>query len=242
MKVGIVGAGRIGATLASHLKLAGHHVFLSNSRGPESIQDKADAAGVVAVYATDAVRDVDVVIVSVPFGSIPDLKELIAKAPAGAVIIDTSNYFPFRDDAFAGDTTESQWVSAQLNRPVQKAWNSVLAGSLANKGLPKGAVGRIALPVAGDDPRSKQVALELVEDTGFDAVDAGTLEASWRQEPGNPAYCTDLSIADLHKALARADRSKAGARRDLVAQKVTSAREDYTNEDILALSRSVYNT
>ena len=79
-------------------------------------------------------------------------------------------------------------VSEQIGRPVVKAWNAVLAVTLAERGKPKGASGRIAIPVAGDDPKAKATAMELVEATGFDAMDSGSLSDSWRQQPGTPAY------------------------------------------------------
>lgn len=244
MQIGIVGAGKIGLTLARKLSAAGHTVLVANSRGPETIREIAAASGASAVDAADAVRRSQVVIVSVPFNALPRLKNLFAEIDDSVIVIDTSNYFPFRDgtpECLADSQTESHWVSAQLGRSVVKAWNSILAGSLVDRGLPSGADDRIALPVSGDDSAGRATAMKLVDETGFDAIDAGSLDESWRQEPGNPAYCTDLSAADLELALQRANRATATKKRDLVADKVFAARDQYTDEDILTLGRRVYN-
>lgn len=103
---------------------------------------------------------------------------------------------------------ESQWVVQQLGRPVVKAFNNILAQSLIEKGLPKGAPGRIALSVAGDPPQARSVVLRLVDGLGFDPVDAGGLDESWREQPGTQAYCRDLPVASLTRALAEAERSR----------------------------------
>lgn len=127
-------------------------------------------------------------------------------------MIDTSNYYPFRDGAVAevnGGKPESVWVSEQIGRPVVKAWNAVLAVTLAERGQRNGASGHIAIPVAGDAPKAKATAIQLVEATGFDALDSGSLSNSWRQQPGTPAYCTELTANELKSALQSADRSRA---------------------------------
>jgi predicted dinucleotide-binding enzyme len=245
MKIGILGAGNIGATLARKLSAAGHTVLLANSRGPDTIVDLVGEAGATAVPVVEAVKDVDVIIMSIPSGKIPSLKELLAKVPADVAVADTSNYYPQRDGripALDNGQTESIWVSEQIGRPVVKAWNSVLAGSLATKGKPAGAEGRIALPVAGDDLDAKKVIIMLVDATGFDGIDAGTIAESWRQQPGNPAYCTDLEADDLQRALSAADRSRAPQLRDLAIEKVQKMGpfESVTNEDLLNINRSLH--
>jgi predicted dinucleotide-binding enzyme len=100
--------------------------------------------------------------------------------------------------------TESRWVSQQLGRPVVKAFNNIAARSLMNGGRPKGAPGRIALPVAGDDPAAKAVVLRLLDRLGFDGVDAGGLDESWRQQPGTPVYGTDRDAEGVRRGLAEA--------------------------------------
>jgi 8-hydroxy-5-deazaflavin:NADPH oxidoreductase len=212
MKIGIIGAGAIGATLARKFGAAGHAVLLANSRGPDTIRQVAEEAGATAVPVVDAVENVDVVIVSIPEKSIPLLPEdLFAGASDDVIVVDTGNYYPSRDDRIAeieGGLTESEWVARVLGRPVVKVFNNIVANSLATRGVPAGTPGRICLSVAGDEVRAKQVVIDLVEAIGFDGLDAGTLADSWRQQPGTPAYCRDLDRAGLEAALARADAER----------------------------------
>jgi 8-hydroxy-5-deazaflavin:NADPH oxidoreductase len=124
MKIGILGAGHIGKTLARKLAAAGHHVKVANSRGPETIEAEALSSGAHAVVTAEAVQDVDVVILSIPLNRIPPIASLVGNLPAEIVIIDTSNYYPFRDsriDAIEAGQVESLWVSEQLGRPIVKA-------------------------------------------------------------------------------------------------------------------------
>lgn len=218
MKIGILGAGHIGKTLARKLAEVGHDVKVANSRGPETIEPDTLASGARAVVTAEAVQDVDVVIVSIPFNRIPDIAPLVAVLPAETTIIDTGNYYPFRDgtiDAIEAGQAESQWVAEQLGRPIVKAWNCIGSDSFAQKGTAPGSAGRIALPVAADRETDRTVGMALVEDTGFDAFDAGTLAESWRQQPGAPCYCTDLTKEELPNALASAERARLPKRRDL---------------------------
>lgn len=99
---------------------------------------------------------------------------------------------------------ESKWVARRLRRPVVKAFNNIYAQHLRDHGRPAGSAGRIALPVAGDDPAAKAAVMALVEELGFDAVDAGGLDESWRQQPGTPVYGTDLDADGVRSALAAA--------------------------------------
>src|SRR4051794_32751995 len=219
MKIGILGTGHIGKTLALKLSAAGHDVKVANSRGPETIEDDVLASGAHAVSSAEAVREVDVVILSIPLNRIPSVAPLVADLPAETVVIDTSNYYPFRDskiDAIEAGQVESMWVAEQLGRPIVKAWNSIGSDSFARKGTASGSPGRIALSVAADREADRKVGMQLVEDTGFDAFDAGTLAESWRQQPGAPCYCTDLTEEELPNALASAERARLPKRRDLV--------------------------
>lgn len=247
MKIGIIGAGNIGATLARKFSAAGHQVSLANSRGPESIREIAKEAGATAVALSDVVKYVDVVVVSIPEKAIPQLpKELFAGLPKHVVVVDTGNYYPgMRDEpvaAIEGGMPESQWVAQQLGRPVVKAFNCILAHSLATKGQPAGTPGRIALPVAGDEADAKKVVIGLVGDAGFDGVDAGTLGESWRQQPGTPAYCTDIvGSAGLKDALARAVKDKAPGLRDLALQRLGQLGSTMTNDDMLRVNRSLHD-
>ncbi|AJC77819.1 NADP oxidoreductase coenzyme F420-dependent protein [Rhizobium etli bv. phaseoli str. IE4803] len=242
MKIGIIGAGNIGATLARKLVAGGHEVKLANSKGPDSIRDLAGDIGATAVSKEEAVRGVEVVVLSIPFANYRDLAGLFNDVPEDVVVIDTSNYYPFRDGAIAdvdGGMPESVWVSGQVGRPVVKAWNAVLAVTLAEKGRSDGTDGRIAIPVAGDAPEAKTIAIELVEATGFDAVDAGGLAASWRQQPGTPAYCTELATSELNEALRAADRSRAANNRDALIKEFFAAGTSLTHDDMVARNRAV---
>lgn len=133
--------------------------------------------------------DIDVAIVSIPLKALPQIKPLIDALPADVVVIDTSNYFPGRDghiDALDKGQVEGEWVSEQLGRPVVKAWNAIGWDSFASKGLPAGHPERIAIPVSGDSQQHRNIAIALVNDTGFDGYDAGVLAESWRLQPGAP--------------------------------------------------------
>lgn len=218
MKIGILGTGHIGKTLVKTLSAAGHDVKVANSRGPETIEADLLSGGAQAVTTQEALRDVEVIILSIPLNRIPGIAPLIAPVPEEAVVIDTSNYYPHRDariEAIEAGQVESLWVVEQLGRPIAKAWNAIGSASFATKGKPKGAPGRIAIPVAADRERDRQVAMALVEDTGIDAFDAGTLAESWRQQPGAPVYTTDLSREEIGAALSAAEKARLPKRRDL---------------------------
>ena len=213
MKIGIIGAGHIGGTLARHLAKLGHQVSIANSRGPATLEAFAAEIGAKAVTVQEAARAGEVVIVSIPEKAVRDLpKGLFDGVPDDVVIVDTGNYYPeLRDgriDEIDRGMLDSEWVARQLGRPVIKAFNNIFAQSLRDKGAPNGAPNRIALSVAGDPPEARAVVLRLVDELGFDPVDAGGLAESWRQQPGTPAYCRDLDAESLKRALSEADRSR----------------------------------
>ncbi len=213
MKIGIIGAGNIGGTLARRFSELGHEVVVANSRGPESLRDVAAETGATPVTAEQAARSGDVVVVTIPEKKIEGLpRDLFAGVPDSVVVIDTGNYYPRQRDGrieeIEGGMPESVWVSKQLGRPVIKAFNDIYAEHLGNLGKPKGTPGRIALPVAGDDQRAKAVVMQLVDDLGFDPVDTGTLAESWRQQPGTPVYAEDFDAQGVRDALARATKER----------------------------------
>jgi predicted dinucleotide-binding enzyme len=213
MRIGIIGAGAIGGTLARRLAERGHQVSIANSRGPESLAALAAEIGATPVSVVDAANTGEIVIISIPTKAVADLpRDLFANVPSSVVVIDTGNYHPeLRDgriDAIDRGMLDSQWVAQQIGRPVIKAFNNILAKSLLEKGVPRGTRGRIALSVAGDSSEAKAAVLRLVDDLGFDPVDGGVLDDSWRQQTGTPAYCRDLEAAALRRALAEADRSR----------------------------------
>lgn len=241
MKIGIIGAGSIGATLARKLAACGHEIRLANSKGPETISTLARTVGAIAVPKEEAVRHVTVIILSVPISSIPNLSSILETVPAEVTVIDTTNYYPFRDGNISGIDSgkpESLWVSEKISRPVIKAWNAVLAATLDQRGRPKGAPDRIAVPVAGDNQMSKNIAMGLVEETGFDALDAGKLDSSWRQQPGTPAYCTELVIDALKSALQRADQFRAPNTRDALIKEFMTAEASLSHDEIVARNRA----
>ena len=213
MKIGIIGAGHIGGALARRLKQIGHDVTVANSRGPETLKGLATETGARAGPVTEAIRDKYVVIVTIPEKSVPELPKGLF-ATSHAVVVDTGNYYPQRDGrigAIESGTTESRWVSQQLGRPVVKAFNTIQSSHLQNFGRPAGDRERIALPIAGDDPNAKAVVSRLVDELGFDPVDAGGLDDSWRQQPGTPVYGADLTADKARRALSEARRSAARA-------------------------------
>jgi len=210
MEIGIIGSGNIGATLARHLAALGHRVLISNSRDPASLTALAAEIGATAATAEQAARAGDVVIIAVPERAIPQLPQNLL-ASTSAVVVDTGNYYPSRDGDIAeieAGRPESEWVAQVLGCRVVKAFNNIVAASLATRGAPGGAPGRICLSVAGDDLQAKEVVLRLVDALGFDGLDAGMLADSWRQQPGTPAYCRDLDARGLEVALQAADASQ----------------------------------
>ena len=247
MNIGILGAGSIGSILARKLSTAGHNVKIANSRGPHTIDPSIVAAGARAVEATDVITGIEVLIISVPLSSVPVVKALITDLPDDVAVIDTSNYYPLRDghiQALDEGQVESLWVAEQLDRPVAKAWNAILAGSLEAKGKAAGAPGRLAIAVAGDREVDKRAAMALVEATGFDGVDAGSLAESWRQQPGAPAYCTDLTRHHLPAALQAARKDLIARRRDLAMATISEKIENgavLTSDDVVEINRSTYN-
>ncbi len=229
MRIGIIGAGQIGGTLARRLTALGHDVSIANSRGPETLKELAKETGARPVTAAEAARAGDVVIVTIPLKNIAKLPAgLFDGVPNDVVAVDTGNYYPQqrdgRIDPIEKGTTESRWVSDQLGRPVVKAFNNIYANHLLERGKPKGAPGRIALPVAGDDKRAKDVLIRLLDELGFDGVDAGSLDESWRQQPGTPVYGTDFDAEGVRRALAESKRERPAAFRATAGSPATAGR------------------
>lgn len=209
MKIGIIGAGNIGATLTRRFRATGHDVVVANSRGPETLQQLAAQTGARAGTIREAVHDRDVIIVTIPQKNVPQLpKDLFLDVPAETVVVDTGNYYPRQRDgrieAIEQGMPESAWVAQQLGRPVIKAFNNIYAQHLLENGKPRGTPGRIALPVAGDDPIAKAKVMQLVDEIGFDPIDAGTIADSWRQQPASPVYTFDYDADGVRRALAAA--------------------------------------
>ena len=205
MKIGLIGAGRIGGTLAKLAVDHGHTVVLSNSRGPDTLRDLVTSLGEHAEAATaaEAAAAGDVVVVTIPMKSYPQVP---VDELAGKTVIDTNNYYPNRDGGIPelddGKTTSSELLAAHLPASsVVKAFNTIFFQHLATEGEPAGTAGRRALPIAGDDAGAKQAVADLINQFGFDVVDAGRLAEGRRFQPGTPAYNVRFSADALRAAL-----------------------------------------
>lgn len=246
MKIGIIGTGSIGGTLARKIREAGHDVKVANSKGVDGVQSFADEIGAHAVDIYGAVSNVDLIIVSIPFpfSAIADLpSDLFDHVSLDIPVVDTNNYYPDMRDPHIAEIdqgqVESLWVSEQLKRPVIKAFNNMLAYSLSQNGLPEGSSNRLALAVAGDDALSKKKVMDLVNDIGFDPVDAGSLQDSWRQQPSTPAYCCDWNAQEMKKAISDAVKGEAPKKRDKLPEYFASLGEHPSHSEVIALNRAV---
>lgn len=210
MRIGIVGAGKIGGTLTRRLRGLGYDVTVANARDPASLASLVQETGATATRIGDVAKDRDIVVVAVPMKSIADLDPAILAAVP--LVIDTSNYYPRERDGRIADIEdglpESRWVEQHLRRPVIKTFNAMIADHIRDKGLPAGTPGRIALAVAGDDTHALAVAMKLVDTLGFDPIDAGDIADSWQLQPGTPVYLRDLSAEGVRAALADASRDR----------------------------------
>ncbi|UZJ57770.1 NAD(P)-binding domain-containing protein [Pseudomonas sp. KU26590] len=209
MRIGIIGAGYIGRAVAQLAIAAGHEVMLSNSRGPQTLGDVViEIPGAQIGTLEDATQFGDVVLVAIPFNHYPTLP---AEWLAGKTVLDANNYYPDRDGPIPAldrfETTTSRLLAEHLPRSsVVKVFNAILADDLSRDARPSAAHDRRALPVAADDPAAKSLAIQLLDEVGFDAVDAGNLDESWRFERAKPAYCIPLNKEALKIALAKAER------------------------------------
>ncbi|MFJ8532141.1 NADPH-dependent F420 reductase [Streptomyces sp. NPDC093591] len=210
MKIGIIGAGNIGGNLTRRLTALGHDVSVANSRGPETLEALAEETGATPVAAVEAAKGAQIVVVTVPLKRVPDLPSgLLDGAAEGAAVIDTGNYYPQqRDGRIAAiedeGLTESLWTERHLGHPVIKAFNGTYAQDILERPRPAGDAERMALPVAGDDAAAKQAVRDLIDELGFDTVDAGGIDDSWRQQPGTPVYGLRAGAEAVRKALTEA--------------------------------------
>lgn len=215
MKIGIIGAGNIGGNLTRRLTAVGHDVSVANSRGPRTLGALAEETGATPVTVERAAQGADVVIVTIPLKAVPDLPDGILDGAAEDVaVIDTGNYYPRqRDGRIAGieddGLTESRWTARQIGHTVVKAFNGTYAQDILDRARPARAPDRMALPVAGDDTAAKRRVRDLIDEIGFDTVDAGGLDDSWRQQPGTPVYGLQEGRDAVTKALAEASPERA---------------------------------
>ncbi|WP_203751141.1 NADPH-dependent F420 reductase [Actinoplanes cyaneus] len=192
--IGLIGSGNIGGTVAKLAVAAGYDVVLSNSRGPETLQDLVAELGPKARAATaaEAAAAGDIVVVTVPLKAYAD----VPVAPlAGKVVIDTNNYYPERDGQIAAldndESTTGELLQQHLTESkVVKGFNNIWFGHLAKLGRPSGSADRTALPIAGDDTAAKLLVTEFLDTIGYDAVDAGPLSENWRTQRDTPVYVT----------------------------------------------------
>jgi hypothetical protein len=206
MRIGVIGTGHIGSTLARHFVNAGHEVAVANSRGPETLRELESDLGehAHAVTAEQAARFGDLTVVSVPFGHYADLP---TTGLNGKIVIDTGNYYPDRDghraDLDEDRTTSSELVQRHLTGArLVKAFNAIRFDDLREQAGRDGAQGRRAIPVSGDEPEAKHVVMRLIEQIGFEPVDAGSLaDGGRRHQPGSPVYTADLNAQQLREQL-----------------------------------------
>lgn len=209
MKIGVIGAGRIGQALARAAVRNGHAVMLANSRGPQTLAELAAELRCTSGTVAKAAAFGEVVIVAIPFKAIAELDPALL---TGKIVLDTTNYYPARDGAIAAldrhQATTSGMVQERLGpgARVVKFFNAIMDVDIPADARPRGTPGRRALPIAGGDAEAKRIAAELVDQFGFDPVDAGSLADSWRFERAMPAYCIPFDEAGLKSALASAQR------------------------------------
>jgi predicted dinucleotide-binding enzyme len=190
--IGFIGSGHIGSTVARLAVDAGHDVVLSNSRGPETLQDLVDDLGPRARAATtaEAAQAGDLVVLTIPLSAV----DRVPNAPlAGKIVIDTSNYYPQRDGQIAAlddlSMTTSELVQSLIpGSRVVKGFNNINYLHLGSLQRPAGSGERSVLPIAGDDAEAKAAVTAFIESLGYDVHDAGSLADSWRFDVGTPAY------------------------------------------------------
>jgi 8-hydroxy-5-deazaflavin:NADPH oxidoreductase len=208
--IGIIGSGHVGSNLARAAIAHGYDVVLSNSQGPDSLAGLVSDLGPKARAATPAQAAAagDFAIVAIPLATVDQVP---AGPLAGKVVIATLNYFPQRfghiPEIDNGTTTAPGLLQARLPASrVVRAFSMINAAEMSGDGHPQGDPKRRALALAGDDPAAKQLVARLYDEFGFDAVDIGALDESWRIEAGQPAFVVRQDVAELTANLARATR------------------------------------
>ncbi len=248
MKIGIIGIGAIGGTIARKLAEKGHEVKVANSRGKDSVKEFADEIGAHPSDLNEISENVDILILSVPYSAIDSIpNEVFADLSSDAIVVDTGNFYPeIRDGEIEGlgnGEVESLWVSSKIERPVIKAFNTLLAYSLSELGLEKGEDGRLAMQVAGDDEKEKEIVMDLVDQCGFDPYDAGTLAESWKMQPTSAGYCCDYTVDELKSIKEKSTQtpeSVAENRVNVMGNFANLTGGDFSHENVISINRK-YN-
>lgn len=248
MKIGVIGVGAIGGTIAKKLADAGNELKVANSRGKDAVKEFADEIGAEPSDMNEISEDVDVLIISIPYGAVSSLPEsMFEKLPQDAIIIDTGNYYPEMRDAqiegLGNGEAESLWLSNLINKPVVKAFNTLLAHSLSELGCEKGQNGRLAMQVAADDETQMKIAMDLVDQCGFDSYDAGNLKDSWKMQPGSAGYCCDYTIDELKEIKEKSTQtpqSVAKNRAKVMGNFADLTGGDFSHENVISVNRK-YN-
>lgn len=208
--IGLIGAGHIGSQIGRLAVAHGYNVVISNSRGPETLSALVAELGPKARAATalEAATAGDIVVVTVP---LKNYRAVPVEPLAGKVVIDTNNYYPQRDGHIPElddeSTTTSELLQAHLpDAKVVKAFNHIYAAELTTHGQPAGSKNRRALVIAGDDSGAKATVARLLDQFGFDTVDAGPLEEGWRIQRDTPGYGPRRTAEELRRDLAAAKR------------------------------------
>ena len=195
MRIGILGGGRIGGTLAHHWVGAGHDV-LTSSRHPEEI--KSLPAG----DPREAAEFGDVVLLAVPWVAVTETADLVSTSVAGKVLIDATNPFGPQGVLDLGDRGSSETVAERfLGARLVKCFNTIVWSRLRDEGRLPGDPERLAVFVAGDDHVAKDTVAGLASDAGFDAVDAGSLRDGRRLDPDGPVFNVPLTAAQARERL-----------------------------------------
>lgn len=205
MRIGIIGAGHIGTALASNFTKLGHDVALSNSRGPDTLGDVIAELGSLAQAVTveEAIAFGDIIVVTIPLKAVPGIP---TEGTAGKTLIDTNNYYPERDGQIAAldndELTTSEWVAQHFaDANVVKAFNSIYFEHLAEQGKPGSPEPRRAIPIASNSEVAKLEVEQLIDQIGFDSVDAGELSNTRRFQNGGDLYGAELTGPELKAAL-----------------------------------------
>ncbi|GAB6257306.1 MULTISPECIES: NAD(P)-binding domain-containing protein [Peribacillus] len=244
MKIGFIGVGQVGQKLGSLFNKLGHEVAISSSRSPEALADTATQIGAQAMTVNEVMTWGDIIVLSTPMNVVPSFA---TNNLQGKILVDTNNYGPIRD----GDIQEildgkptTQWVSEHFpGARIVKAFNNIMMNEFDEYARPKGAVQRFALPVCSDDNEAKVLIMNIIEDLGYDAYDAGSIAESWRQQSFQPAYCIFSELPELKQLLAEAELPipsvilKANSIEETIKIFANHKRDTQQRADAMALSR-----